>query len=172
MSDLTSTEQSTEESAEESTNWLLDVVVRGGLDLTRFDAVRFDAARFDAALLEADLVDGAVAELLADELGGGEVVGRIAGHYREALPGRVRRLSRACGAMDADQAMDAVLSLKVTSATIGASAMSGVAALVEEAIVERDWSGALGALSVVAGLQSVTDEALAAMQTAGLRQSA
>ena len=147
---------------EETTDWLLDAVVGGGLDLTKFDPVRFDAARFDAALLEAAVFDGAVAEQLADELGEREAVGRITRRYREALPGRVRRLSRACGAMDAEQAMDAVLSLKVTSATVGASAMSGVAGLVEKAVAERDWSAALGALSVVAGLAPGTDEALAA----------
>ncbi len=147
--------------ADESTEWLLDAVVGGGLDLTRFDAVRFDAARFDAALLEAALFDVAVADLLADELGSREVVGRITRRYREALPGRVRRLSRACGAMDAEQAMDAVLCLKVTSATIGASAMSGVAGLVEQAVIEGDWSAALGGVSVVAGLATGTDEALA-----------
>jgi hypothetical protein len=149
--------------ADESTDWLLDAVVGGGLDLTRFDAARFDAARFEAALLEAVLFDSAVADQLADELGEREVVGRITRHYREALPGRVRRLARACGAMDAERAMDAVLCLKVTSATVGASAMSGVAALVEQAVVERDWSSALGAISVVAGLAPGTDEALDAV---------
>jgi hypothetical protein len=40
--------------------------------------------------------------------------------------------------------------------------MSGVAGLVEKAVAERDWSAALGALSVVAGLAPGTDEALAA----------
>ena len=158
--------------SDESTEWLLDAVVGGGLDLTRFDAERFDSARFDAALLEAAVFDGAVAEQLADELGEREVVGRITRHYRDALPGRVRRLSRACGAMDAEQAMDAVLCLKVTSATIGASAMSAVAGLVEQAVVERDWSAALGALSVVAGLATGTDEALASISAAGVAEPA
>jgi HPt (histidine-containing phosphotransfer) domain-containing protein len=56
---------------------------------------------------------------------------RFATRFRELLPHRLSRIARALEAGDRDLALDAVLSLKVSSATLGARQISGLAAGVE-----------------------------------------
>ncbi len=95
------------------------------------------------------VLDQAVFDQLAEEMGGVVPARRIVTLYLDQLPHRVARLGLACAAGDARQAMDAVLSLKVSSATIGAAAMFVCARTVEGTVVLEDWTAALGAMDGV-----------------------
>src|SRR3546814_57725 len=65
-----------------------------------------------------------------------------AGQWREMLPSRLERVSTAVDARDFDAAMDSVLSLKVSSASVGASDLSDAAAFIEAAVREGSWETA------------------------------
>src|SRR6185436_13016590 len=54
-------------------------------------------------------------------------VRRFAARYRELLPGRVARISASLQGHDVDLVLDAVLSLKVASATVGAQDLAELA---------------------------------------------
>ena len=66
----------------------------------------------------------------------------LAGRYRRLLPERVRRLLAALHAEDHDEAMDAVLSLKVSSDTLGAHELATVGAAIERRLRMVDLPGA------------------------------
>jgi HPt (histidine-containing phosphotransfer) domain-containing protein len=55
----------------------------------------------------------------------------LAGRYLRLLPERVRRIAAALHAQDPDEAMDAVLSLKVSSDTLGARELGALGATLE-----------------------------------------
>lgn len=59
--------------------------------------------------------------------------------WMDMLPERVARVRRAVTEQDADAAIDAVLSLKVSSASVGAVDLSETAAEMEKAIRADDW---------------------------------
>jgi HPt (histidine-containing phosphotransfer) domain-containing protein len=55
----------------------------------------------------------------------------VAGRYLRLLPERIRRVRAALRAHDPDTAMDAVLSLRVSSTTVGAGELAALGALIE-----------------------------------------
>jgi Hpt domain len=68
-------------------------------------------------------VDPAVLERLGDELGDSGAAGRVGSLYLALLDERVGQLCQACAAGDVEAAIEKVLTLKVTSATVGATAV-------------------------------------------------
>jgi HPt (histidine-containing phosphotransfer) domain-containing protein len=77
-------------------------------------------------------VDPTVLERLADELGDTGAAGRVCSIYLELLDERVRQLCDACAGDDIEAAIEKVLTLKVTSATVGATAVRRCAEAIEE----------------------------------------
>jgi HPt (histidine-containing phosphotransfer) domain-containing protein len=66
----------------------------------------------------------------------------LAGRYLRLLPERVRRVHAALHADDPDEAMDAVLSLKVSSNTLGAHEIATIGAVIERHLRRVDLPGA------------------------------
>ncbi|WP_296605123.1 Hpt domain-containing protein [Nocardioides sp.] len=66
----------------------------------------------------------------------------LAGRYLRLLPERVRRVHAALHADDPDEAMDAVLSLKVSSNTVGAHEIATIGAAIERHLRRVDLPGA------------------------------
>lgn len=66
----------------------------------------------------------------------------LAGRYLRLLPERVRRVHTALHAEDHDEAMDAVLSLKVSSRTLGAHEIATIGARIERHLRRVDLPGA------------------------------
>lgn len=62
--------------------------------------------------------------------------------YRRLLPERLRRIVTTLREQDTDAAMDAVLSLKVASRTVGAGELSDLGALIEARLRRLDLAGA------------------------------
>jgi signal peptidase I len=85
---------------------------------------------------------GALREVEGVEPGGADVSRRFADRYRKLLPARTIRIAEALAVGDVDTAMDAVLSLKVTSMTVGAVQLSDLARLLEERLRDEDVAGA------------------------------
>lgn len=81
-------------------------------------------------------VDPTVLERLAEELGSLGVAQRVAGIYVELLEERVNRLCTACDEGDVETALETALTLKVTSATVGALNVSQCAESVERGLRE------------------------------------
>ncbi|WP_426302403.1 Hpt domain-containing protein [Arthrobacter sp. R-11] len=78
------------------------------------------------------LVDPAVLNELRVELGGDHgAVGELVRNYVKLLPARIDRLQRAVDALDKEEGLDAVLSLKTSSAMVGARCLSLLAAELE-----------------------------------------
>ena len=95
------------------------------------------------------VIDLRIFEQLAGELASPEAARRIVALYLELLDGRIGRLVGACVAGDESTAMDAVLSLKVSSAMVGAVAMRDLAAQVEECLLVGGCVEARGRLQCV-----------------------
>lgn len=95
------------------------------------------------------VIDRHIFEQLATELGSPEAARRIASLYLELLEGRIGRLADACEADDEPTAMDAVLSLKVSSAMVGAIDMRDLAAEVEGCLIGGGCAAARGTLERV-----------------------
>lgn len=74
-----------------------------------------------------------------------EAAERYATDYLGLLPARVARIVRALDIQDRDAAMDAVLSLKVSSAMIGALRMEHIGVRLENALAMDDRDAALTA---------------------------
>ncbi|KRE54786.1 hypothetical protein ASG92_24545 [Arthrobacter sp. Soil736] len=70
---------------------------------------------------------------------------RYAADYLGLLPARVERIVRALNSQDRDAAMDAALSLKVSSAMIGALRMEHIGVRLEKALAMDDHYAALTA---------------------------
>ena len=97
----------------------------------------------------ADLVDPRILAALAAELEDRAAAVGIARLYRENLERRVARLDAACTQEDLETAMDVVLSLKVTSATVGATVLRSCAERVESPLSAGDWAAARSAAEAV-----------------------
>lgn len=82
---------------------------------------------------------------LREETQNDAAVLRFVASFLVLLPGRVNRILNAVRARDAAAAMDAVLSLKVTSAMIGALRMEQLCRCVEKAVACGDFDAAGGA---------------------------
>ena len=86
----------------------------------------------DGAGCAGKLVDPRVLTELQAELGGdGDIVATLLQNYVALLPGRLARLRRAVAELDKDDALDAVLSMKTSSAMVGAGCLSSLAAEIE-----------------------------------------
>jgi hypothetical protein len=66
----------------------------------------------------------------------------FASRYRQMLVGRVARITTALQQLDVDTALDAVLSLKVASATVGTCELADLAEQVEADVRRQDVSAA------------------------------
>lgn len=95
------------------------------------------------------VIDRHIFEQLGSELASPDAARRIAALYLDLLDGRIGRLVGACEAHDEAAAMDAALSLKVSSAMVGAVAMRDLAAQVEVCLLGGGCDSALGAVEHV-----------------------
>ena len=88
------------------------------------------------------------------------------GRYRKLLPERVRRIALAVRAEelleDPADALDAVLSLKVASSTVGTAELGGIAALVETHVRAGDRPAAIAAADLLPPAAARADDALGA----------
>jgi HPt (histidine-containing phosphotransfer) domain-containing protein len=82
--------------------------------------------------------------------------------YRRMLPERVRRIATALRAEDPSDAMDAVLSLKVASSTLGAHELHHLGGRIESHLRRFDLAGALAAADELPDAATRLDHALAA----------
>lgn len=87
---------------------------------------------------------------LTGHTGDDELARVLVRHYLRLLPLRLRRLLAALEAEDPDTAMDAVLSLKVSSRTLGARELGALAAAVERQLRLSDLPGAYAAAASLA----------------------
>ena len=91
----------------------------------------------EAALLP--LVDAAVLEELEDELAGSGLAQRFARDYAAMWDVRLARLGTAVDSQDEDSALDAVISLKISSAMVGGVRLAKLAELLEGLIRQGDF---------------------------------
>ncbi|MDT0195031.1 MULTISPECIES: Hpt domain-containing protein [unclassified Arthrobacter] len=80
------------------------------------------------------LVDAAVLEELEDELAGSGLAQRFARDYAAMWDQRYARLAAAVDNQDRDSALDAVISLKITSMMVGGLRLAKLAELLEAVI--------------------------------------
>lgn len=66
----------------------------------------------------------------------------LASRYASLLPGRIRRIREALTVNDLDQALDASLSLKVSSSTVGTRELETLAHIIELDVRRADLDGA------------------------------
>ena len=109
----------------------------------------------DDGVLDADVVRNLTGH--ADDVAVGLV---FAGRFRALLPRRLERIAQALEAGDLDSALDAVLSLEVSSATLGARQMSGLAVAVERRLRVDDLVGGRRAAAELGGAAARLDAAL------------
>lgn len=86
----------------------------------------------------------------------------LVARYRGLLPERVRRIAVALAAGETDDAMDAVLSLKVASATVGTHELAGIAARLERLLRRGDVAQAVIVGTGLAAAVARADHALGA----------
>jgi HPt (histidine-containing phosphotransfer) domain-containing protein len=87
---------------------------------------------------------------------------KFAGRYRELLPGRVTRIAASLRGHDVDLILDRVLSLKVSSATVGAQELAELAGLIEREVRLFDLPAARTAADALPAAALRADAALAA----------
>ena len=98
-------------------------------------------------------------QALADEMGDPTPALRFLSTYLSMLPGRLLRISNGLGQHDADASMDAVLSLKISSAMVGALETEDQCKAIESMIREEHFDYAVQALPA---LRQYTDRCYAA----------
>jgi HPt (histidine-containing phosphotransfer) domain-containing protein len=98
-------------------------------------------------------------QALADELGDSTPALRFLSTYLSMLPGRLLRISNGLCEHDADASMDAVLSLKISSAMVGALETEDQCMAIESMIREDHFDYAVQALPA---LRQYTDRCYAA----------
>ena len=84
------------------------------------------------------------------------------GRFRQLLPERVRRIEAAMVGSDLREAMDAVLSLRTSSCTLGAEELCAVSTRIENHLRASDFAGARVAARDLAEAEHRADDALAA----------
>jgi HPt (histidine-containing phosphotransfer) domain-containing protein len=82
--------------------------------------------------------------------------------YRQLLPLRVRRIACALQAGEVDEAMDAVLSLKSASSTLGAGELVDLGSRIEECLRRDDLVAATTLAGALPGAARRTERALTA----------
>jgi HPt (histidine-containing phosphotransfer) domain-containing protein len=85
------------------------------------------------------LVDAAVLEELEDELAGSGLAQRFARDYAAMWDQRRSRLAAAVNSQDSDSALDAAISLKISSAMVGGLRLAKLAELLEALIRRGDF---------------------------------
>jgi hypothetical protein len=105
------------------------------------------------------LVDAAVLEELDDELAGSGLAQRFARDYAALWDQRYARLAAAVDQQDSDSALDAVISLKITSAMVGGLRLAKLAELLESVIRLGDFGQGQALMERVAedGGQTVSE---------------
>ena len=97
------------------------------------------------------------------------------GRYRRLLPGRVRRIALAVRdedlLEDRGEALDAVLSLKVASSTVGTAELGALAGRVETHVRAGDRAASIAAADLLPPAAARADEALGAFLGAFLGAS-
>jgi HPt (histidine-containing phosphotransfer) domain-containing protein len=114
-------------------------------------AVKGLTARFapPTAAMVLPVLDPRVLRRLGVELEDHAAARCVAEHFVELLPQRTRALTRSVRCRDLDTALDVVLSLKVTSATIGGRRMEEAARTLESHLRSGRWGDARRAASTV-----------------------
>lgn len=82
--------------------------------------------------------------------------------FRGLLPERVRRIDAALSGGDRDEQLDAVLSLKVASATVGAGELCGLAAQIEQHVRRDELVLAAAVSALLPDAAARADDAFAA----------
>jgi HPt (histidine-containing phosphotransfer) domain-containing protein len=85
------------------------------------------------------LVDAAVLEELEDELAGSGLAQRFARDYASMWDQRCARLAAAVDSRDSESALDAAISLKISSAMVGGVRLAKLAELLETLIRQGDF---------------------------------
>lgn len=85
------------------------------------------------------LVDAAVLEELDDELAGSGLAQRFARDYAAMWDQRCSRLAAAVAGQDSESALDAVISLKISSAMVGGVRLAKLAELLEVLIRQGEF---------------------------------
>lgn len=80
----------------------------------------------------APVLDDQALVWLADSVDDAHAAARFAARYVQLLPSRIARISDALHLGDVEAALDASLSLKVTSCTAGARELEGLAVVIED----------------------------------------
>lgn len=113
------------------------------------------------------VLDQSELERLADEARSTEAMCDYVGRYRRLLSRRVRRIVDALAVADLDDAMDAVLSLRASSAMVGARETAELAQRIRVALRAGDLAVARSAASmlpmVTGRLDTLLGEFLAAL---------
>jgi len=105
------------------------------------------------------LVDAAVLEELEDELAGSGLAQRFARDYAAMWDQRCTRLAAAVDSQDSESALDAVISLKISSAMVGGVRLAKLAELLEVLIRRGDFGQGQALMKRVAqdGGQTVSE---------------
>ncbi|WP_406637089.1 Hpt domain-containing protein [Pseudarthrobacter quantipunctorum] len=105
------------------------------------------------------LVDATVLDELEDELVGSGLAQRFARDYAAMWDQRYARLAAAVDQQDSDSALDAVISLKITSAMVGGLRLAKLAELLESVIRLGDFGQGQALMERVArdGGKTVTE---------------
>lgn len=99
-------------------------------------------------------------ERLADEARSADAMCDYVARYRRLLPRRVHRIVEALAAADLDAAMDAVLSLRASSAMVGACETTELAQRLKVEVRAGDLAGARSTASLLASATGRLDTLL------------
>jgi hypothetical protein len=105
------------------------------------------------------LVDAAILQDLEVQLDGSELAVRFARDYAAMWDQRCAKLAAAVENQDLDAALDAVISLRITSAMVGGLRLARLAGILEDVIRQGDFNYGLAIMERVAqnGVQTVTE---------------
>lgn len=105
------------------------------------------------------LVDPAVLKDLEDQLDGRAVALRFVSDYKDMWEQRFRRLAASVATQDWPAAMDAVISLKISSSMVGAQRLAWLAESLEKLVRREDYTAANALLSDIAehGAQTIRE---------------
>ncbi len=112
------------------------------------------------------VLDPYVIRALGEELGDQRAAARVAGRFLSLLSARTQRLQCTVTARDGDNALDCVLSIKVTAAMVGGRSLHAQAERLEGLVRAESWMEAriaLGCVQRAAGpladqLQTLVDD--------------
>lgn len=95
------------------------------------------------------LLDTATLDALVEELGTPDIAGNFARDYAGMWKQRQARLGACVEQEDVEAALDAVISLKVTSAMVGGSRLAHLAGLLEATVRRGDFQQATAQLALI-----------------------